>query len=106
MTKRKMPQTDGEVLTKVLGEVIAHERKLYRDGLARLERRVEQLEARPTGIKYLGVWDRGRAYGKGDFVTKAGSLFCAHVDHPNEPGTDKTWQLAVKRGRDAKEPKA
>ena len=76
------------------------------DALAHLERRIERLEARPAGIKYLGVWDRCRAYGKGDFVTKAGSLFCARVDHPNEPGTDKTWTLAIKRGRDAKEPTA
>ena len=27
------------------------------------------------------------------------------VDHPNEPGTDKSWTLAVKRGRDAREPR-
>ena len=75
-----------------------------RDVVAPLKARIAELEARPAGTKYLGVHEHGRAYGKGDFVTKDGSLWAALRDHPGEPGTERSgWRLAVKRGRDGRD---
>ena len=54
------------------------------------------------------VLDRGQhraenQYMKGDGVSYAGSFWIAQVDSPAEkPGIDKSWRLAVKKGRDGK----
>ncbi len=53
---------------------------------------------------YKGVFHHGESYSPGDTVTWGGSLWhCneATGDKPGENGS-KGWQLAVKRGRDAK----
>src|SRR5262245_6990060 len=39
----------------------------------KLEQRIDALETRPT-LKYAGVWDEGKAYTVGEFVTHAGSM--------------------------------
>ena len=55
-----------------------------------------------TSIKYRGIWNEGIEYNQGDFVTDRGSMHCALVSTRKRPGTSDDWQLAVKRGRDAK----
>lgn len=55
----------------------------------------------PTLI-YRGVW-KEQKYSKGDTVTWAGSLWHCNKDTEMKPGeNNRDWQLAVKRGRDAK----
>ena len=66
-----------------------------------LENRIKELEASQT--KYEGIWEAGKAYRKGTLVTHSGSIFHANTDSPLKPGTPNSgWQLAVKRGKDAK----
>ena len=62
-----------------------------------LEKRIAQLEARPT-LRYLGIWDEAKEYMPGCFVTTNGSLWYAEERTRSRPGTDSTWRLAVKRG--------
>jgi hypothetical protein len=63
-----------------------------------LEARVKQLEARET-LKYHGVWESGRQYRPGAFVTDKGSVWHANVVTKSRPGEAPTeWTLAVKRG--------
>lgn len=50
---------------------------------------------------YRGVWREGQ-YKAGDAVTWAGSLWIANEDTAAKPDTGESWQLAVKRGRDAR----
>lgn len=65
-----------------------------------IERRLTSLEQRPP-MAYQGVWDAGKVYSVGDFVTKSGSLWhCADSNKGVQPGTGNAWKLAVKRGRD------
>jgi hypothetical protein len=64
--------------------------------------RIEELEARPV-MKYIGVWDQAKIYGAGNFVTEGGSLWHAQRASVGErPGSGDAWQLAVKKGRDAR----
>ena len=64
--------------------------------------RIKQLEDRPT-MKYQGVWASEKVYGSGNFVTDGGSLWHANRATVGErPGSGDAWQLAAKRGRDAK----
>ena len=69
--------------------------------VAALEARVQALEARPE-LKYCGVWTEGEAYGEGDFVTHGGSMWHCYTPTKERPGTTDAWQLAVKRGKDAR----
>lgn len=52
---------------------------------------------------YRGVHSDGIAYERGDSVTRDGSTWIALDDTTETPGGgSKTWQLAVKRGRDGR----
>lgn len=52
-----------------------------------------------------GVFKDGQGYEPGDGVTWAGSWWIAQEKTESKPGTDSTWRLAVKRGRDGKDAK-
>lgn len=57
--------------------------------------------------RYCGVFDENRPmYEAGDVVTFASSGWIAKTDTRAKPGTDQTWQLFVKRGRDGKDARA
>lgn len=57
---------------------------------------------------YRGVFSEGKSYEAHDVVTFGGSAWIALKDEPNcrpgDAGTDSSWRLMVKRGRDAKTP--
>ncbi|HHX91373.1 MAG TPA: hypothetical protein GX700_16730 [Paracoccus sp.] len=58
-------------------------------------------EARLPGISYRGVWKAGE-YLTGDSVTFGACQWIATADTDEKPGEGKAWQLAVRKGRDAK----
>ena len=68
-----------------------------------LEKRVAELEAKPT-TKYRGVWKTDTLYADGEMVTDHGSVWASKANNnASRPGGgNSTWQLAVKRGRDAR----
>ena len=72
--------------------------------LQALEQRIADLEARPPGVQYRGVWATTAKYVKDEAVTWDGSLWVARIDSfGTRPGTAPAcWQLAVKRGADGK----
>jgi hypothetical protein len=70
------------------------------DGITRA---LEDLNQR-RGFTYRGVFEPGEEYAPGDFVTAAGSLWACTSPTKEAPGAGAGWQLAVKRGRDAKDP--
>jgi uncharacterized protein len=67
-----------------------------------LQKRVSALETRLEQRSYQGVYQPGEKYFAENSVTHKGSLFIARADTTDEPGTSDDWQLAVKRGRDAR----
>lgn len=68
--------------------------------LIRLQARVDELEK--NRLEYVGVHAEGKGYRKGHLVTFSGSLWHANKSTTRRPGTDNSWTLAVKRGRDAR----
>jgi hypothetical protein len=55
-------------------------------------------------LRYVGVYQDGKAYTAGDVVTWAGSTWTAAEATATKPGDgSKSWQLCVKRGRDGKD---
>lgn len=70
--------------------------------VAVLEQRLQASEER--GLAYRGIHAAGHAYHCGDAVTFDGSLWIATTATTATPGKGESgWQLAVKRGRDARE---
>lgn len=62
------------------------------DQLAPLYRRVEELEK--EAIRYAGTFETGKAYGQGQAVTHANSLWICRRATCSRPGTDDSWKLA------------
>ncbi len=68
----------------------------------RVERRTVRLDI-PI---YRDVYQSGKEYERGDMVTYAGSVFIAKRDvtGKEKPEASDVWKLAIKRGRDGKDP--
>ena len=73
------------------------------DRVADAERRLRALELRfeseQRGLGYKGIYREGETYPKGAFCTHQGGLWFAWADTDARPGTDDSWQLAVKSPR-------
>jgi hypothetical protein len=92
-------------LTDALAEAAGMALFLAEKAIAKLAKRVAELEARPP-FDYTGTFVTGRSYRKGQGCTFDGSIFVALRDYPGRPGTAGCgWQLAVKRGRDGRDGK-
>jgi hypothetical protein len=65
----------------------------------------EQLaEAKAAPFEFTGVWIEGKAYRRGQFATKGGSLWHCNQATTTQPGDGSgAWTLAVQRGRDARD---
>lgn len=70
--------------------------------LAALEARIAALEQRPPQLTYTGIWDGSIEYSPGQVVTHSGSMFYCWALTRSKPGESNSWQLCVKRGRDAR----
>ena len=98
-----MTEEDQKNLLKAVSLYLREEiEKAFRP----LRERIVELEKR--GVNYCGVYQRATVYRRGDIVTADGSMFVAITDvQPGEePGKGGNWQLAVKRGADAVQPRS
>jgi hypothetical protein len=70
-----------------------------------LEQRLKQVECR--GISFLGAWEAGKTYRRGEVVVRRGSSFVALRDATDDPGValqnPPTWALLAQRGKDGKD---
>ena len=74
--------------------------------LVALRQRVKQLEQQTQqskGLTYRGVWSPIEQYDVGDFITHDGSMWHANGPTRSKPGTDNSFTLAVKHGRNGRD---
>ncbi len=94
-----------DAVAEVMPELFDHKAKPLIERIAALEAETKALKAdRPTlADAYKGTWQPSAfdAYARGDAVTFDGSLWLARAVTRTKPGTDDTWQMIVKKGRDA-----
>ena len=91
-TQKAMLAAAGRYIRKLFGE--------FEPRIASLEKKIADVEQR--GVRYRGVYQRSEDYKRGDLVTFDGSMWHATRDTTDEPGPSKDWQMAVKKGRDAR----
>ena len=71
---------------------------------ALIEKRFSELTVRTIADSYREVYKAGDLYKRGEFVTWDGSLWLAKaLETRSAPGTDDTWRLVVKRGREGRD---
>lgn len=96
MDIKQMIESMARVVNKVLEPM--------RADVKALGARVAALEAANAEKAYFGVYDGDSGYRKHNMVTHGGSMWVALEDAPagTRPGESDEWQLAVKKGRDAR----
>jgi hypothetical protein len=66
--------------------------------------RKEMAEVEAKQLKFYGVHEPGRSYAPNSMVVKKGGLWIALTATGTVPGSDDSWQLAVKSGEAGKAP--
>jgi hypothetical protein len=97
--RSEFPKISGDGMVKTVAGAVA---AMFTERIEALERRIAELEARPT-VKYLGVYRENKAYGSGSMVTAAGGIWHANRATCDRPGSSDAWTLACKRGADGKD---
>jgi hypothetical protein len=79
-----------------------HRSQIHKARIDLLERQLAESKATP--FEFTGVWIEGKAYRRGQFATKGGSLWHCNQATTTQPGDGSgAWTLAVQRGRDARD---
>lgn len=89
---------ENTLLLQTIGKFVSDQ---VRAATEPLLARIEELEK--GGISFHGTHQRALSYRRGALVNFDGSIFIAVADvsQGEIPGQSKSWQLAVKAGRDA-----
>ena len=90
-----------DVLPKVLGTMMRESEQRC----AALEPQIAGLRTAMQEFRFVGQWQEYKTYKAGNFVSMGGQLYHANADTNSRPGTDSTWTLAVKSGRDGRDGK-
>ena len=73
-----------------------------KDRTKAIEDRTKAVEQKQAASVYRGVWREGTSYVPKNSVTHDGSMWMCNCATSARPGTDNSWQLCVKRGKDAR----
>ena len=92
-------------LAEAVREYVEQQLAPVQQELTALKSQLAELQQRPVGAKYLGVWQRSLDYHRHDLVTHEGSVWACLANHVrSRPDQDPaSWQLCVKAGRDGKD---
>ena len=104
-TPRRKAANQPYITQKQLDRCLFEAGKAMAGELAKRDVRIAELEERPVGLNYAGVWKPDASYPKHSAASHRGSVWAARKEFPTkEPGTANSgWQLACKRGRDGKD---
>lgn len=95
ITEERMEDTTLKVVAAVLGELRLEGRNLMLG-----DRLIKTL---PIPI-YRGVYEPGTSYEPGDMTSFGGSIWHCDEATMEKPESTRAWKLAVKKGRDGREP--
>ena len=68
--------------------------------LKSIEMKIDALETK--GVDYKGTFQKAITYNRGDVLTHSGSAWICLRKTNEAPGNCSSWQLMVKKGRDAR----
>ena len=94
-----------EAFAELMGRVVAAIYQETDTKITALEAKIARLEAAMQEFKFVGQWQDFKTYKAGNFVSMGGQIYYANSDTKLRPGTDATWTLACKSGRDGRDGK-
>jgi len=77
-----------------------------RDRIKALEKTVEEMKSAQTKTladAFRGSWQPNTGYARGSLVVKDGGLWLSMADTTAKPGTDDSWRLVTKAGKDGRD---
>jgi hypothetical protein len=102
--KRRQVLKDDDAFVAVMGRVVAEINRETDAKIAAFEAKISGLQAAMQEFAYKGAWTE-RQYRTGNFVSMGGQVYHANADTTSRPGSDSSWTLAVKSGRDGRDGK-
>src|SRR5436305_15338597 len=98
----EVPETFGKEIAEIIDRAIDNAIAPLIKRINKLEEHIDRLLLIPAklaefgDLQYLGVWEPGQKYERGNFVTLNGAMW--HCERPttSRPGTDSTFKMAVK----------
>jgi hypothetical protein len=102
IVRAEIKRFTDDVLAPGIAQAIG---ELVRESEARLVARIAALEDRMKEFRFVGQWAEFKTYKAGNFCSMGGQIFHANTDTQSRPGTDSTWTLACKSGRDGRDGK-
>ncbi len=97
-TPAKMTKNTLDLVARVTMAVAAE--------LDAMQARIDALEGaiKSGRLEYVGVWQEGAEYERGNFCTHSGSVWHCNASTRAKPGESPDWTLAVKRGKTTRLP--
>src|SRR5262245_61675359 len=93
-----LPARDQALINAVGSELNERDQRI-----AALEQRIAALEQRLENFGDRGVWKEGEIYFQNNYTSHNGSYWVCKAATMARPGTDGSWRLVVKHGRDGKD---
>src|SRR5262245_36862231 len=86
-------------------EIVRNELKTLPDWLAKAIGTViaEMVHDATKEFRFIGTWEENKQYKRGNFVSLGGQVYHCNIGTTARPGTDSSWTLAVKSGRDGRD---
>jgi hypothetical protein len=100
---RRQVVGDDDALQDVLVRVVAAIHKQTDGKIAALEAKLNALQSAMAQFKFVGQWREGMQCRAGNFITTGGQVWHCNADTTSRPGTDSSFTLAVKSGRDGRD---
>ena len=97
MVRAEIRKFADDVMAEAIGRCIG---EMAREVEARF---VAKLEEATKEFAYKGVWTENTTYRRGNFVSMGGQVYHCNADTKSRPGTDSSWSLACKSGRDGRD---
>jgi hypothetical protein len=97
MVRAEIRRFADDVMAEAIGRCIG---EMAREVEARF---AAKLEEATQEFAYKGQWADGTRYKRGNFVSMGGQVYHCNADTKSRPGTDSSWSLACKSGRDGRD---
>jgi hypothetical protein len=103
VVRAEIKRFTDDVLAEAIGTALGQLMRENEQRGAALESQIAGLRSAMQEFRFVGQWMEHKSYRTGNFVSMGGQLYHANADTSSRPGSDATWTLAAKSGRDGRD---